>query len=75
MAGIDTIDPANPCHPSGTAHGLSVPRISAGGDDGRTAFQYHQNGRRQNREAIAVVGKYALRRRTAVLGKGRVLTS
>jgi hypothetical protein len=50
--------------------------MSQPADDGRTGFQYYpEMPARELDEGIAVVREYALRRRTAVLGKVRVLTS
>jgi hypothetical protein len=68
MAGSDTIGPAYPCL-SIVLRGCVSLLMPAGRDP------YHRElPARELDEGIAVVGEYALRRRTAVMGKMRVLT-
>ena len=70
MAGLDKIDPANPCLACGVIRG------AGSAHDGRVGLQpYQEMPARELDEEIPVVGEYALRRRTEVVGKVRVLKS
>ena len=69
MAGLDKVDPAKPC---------LVCRVIARGrlaHDGVGLQPYREMPARELDEEIPVVGEYALRRRTEVVGKVRVLMS
>jgi hypothetical protein len=69
MAGSDTIGPAYPCL-STALRGSRKPA-----DDGRTGLPYYRElPALELDEGITVVGEYALRRRTEVMGKMRVPT-
>jgi hypothetical protein len=80
MAGSDTFDPAKPCGPAKPCES-AYPRFlqcsarpGARMTDDRIRYCRERPARELD-EGILVVEEYAVRRRTAVLGKVRVLTS
>ncbi|MDB5640131.1 MAG: hypothetical protein JWP51_5039 [Bradyrhizobium sp.] len=72
MAGLDKIDPANPCYRYSAARAPRVGRPAHMA--GRVSSVVKKCRARERFEGIPVVGEYALQRRAAVAGKVRVLT-